>query len=289
MSNFNYDPGVQNSPFGLLVANPQGSNYATESGFTTTETNLLRKAIREAIFDAAPAQYNALKLVFAKEPIEKDSDEFEYLEHTFGRTALEVASTAAAVPASAGNVVTQVVTMTPASMNYLTVDLVVSYPGENQEGVIQSVNAGANQITIASRTSAPLPEVTAGSKFAVRSTIDGDGSDFFANYERLETITRYNYVQWFLRARRWDRVELQKFENTGTTDYLVKDQQQKLKQLRVDLFASYFNGYRGEYQISSSRIAKSMGGIYPTMVDAGSMTSKPTLAGFKSAFESLAF
>lgn len=287
MSNTTYTPGIQNSPFGLLVANPQGSQYAAESGFTTEETILLRKAVREAIFDAAPAQYNALKLVFAKDPLGKASDEFEYLEQTFGRTAPEAASGVAAAAPSAGNVVTHAFDLTAGTISKVSVDLIITYPGADNEGVIQSISGVT--ITVASRTSAGLPIVATGDKFAIRSTIDADGSDQFSNYERLETITRYNYIQWFLRAKRWDRVELQKFENTGTTNYITQDKKEKLKQLRIDLFASYFNGHRGEYQISGSRIAKSMGGIFPTMLSAGSLSANPTVAGLKTSFEQLAF
>ena len=288
MSNFNYEPGNQNSPFGNLVANPQGSYYATESGFGATETNLLRKDIKRAIFDAAPMQYTALKLVFAREPEKKSSDEFEYVEYTFGRNPIEVNGISAAVVASPGNQVTQVVTVTAASLDHITVDMVLTYPN-NEEGVIQSVNAGLNQITIGSLTSAGLPALAAGDFLAFRSTIEGDGQDSFSHYMRTETITRYNYIQFFLRAQRWDRIEYQKYVNNGTTNYLEIDRKEKLKQLRTDLFVSYFNGHRGEYQIANNNIAKSMGGVYPLMVNAGALNANPTTAGFKNAFEQLAF
>lgn len=288
MSNFVYEPGQQNSPFGNLVANPQGSFYATESGFTTETTNLLQKDIREALFDAAPMQYTALKLVFAREPEQKLLDEFEYLEYTFGRNPLEVNTNAAAVAASAGNQVTQNIVITAASMDYVSLDMVITYPN-NDEGVITAINTGTNTITVGSLTSQGLPAVVAGDLLAFRSTIEGDGQDDISYYDRLETITRYNYIQFFIRAQRWDRVEYQKYVNAGTTDYLEVGRKQKIKQLRTDLFVSYFNGHRGEYQISGGNIAKSMGGIYPTMVNAGSLSSNPTTAGLKNAFEQLAF
>lgn len=290
MANQGYTPGTQNAPFGITKANPQGSFYASESAtvFNATETNLLRKAIRERIFDAAPQQYNALKLVFSRSPKTVASDEFEYLEKTFGRNPLTANAISALVAAVAGTQVTQVITLTAASMDYVTPDMVITYPN-NDEGVIKSINAGANQITVGSLTSAGLPAVASGDVFAFRSTIEGDGQDFFAHYSRLETITRYNYVQQFLRAQRWDKWEYQKYVNTGTTDYLENDKEEKLKQLRTDLFVSYFNGHRGEYSTSASYAAKSMGGIYPTMVNAGSLTSNPTTAGLKAAFEALAF
>lgn len=286
MAEIIYAPGDQNSPFGLLNSNPQGSQYATESGFSADETILLRKAIKEKIFDAAPAQFNVLKLVFDQEAKDVASDEFEYLESTFGRSPLTANSTASAVAASAGNQVTQTFDVDNASLQRLTVDLLITYP-DNSEGVIKSISG--NTLTIGSRTSAGLPAVAVGDVFAIRSTIMADGADDFKTYHRTEVVTRYNYVQFFLRAKRWDRIELQKYKNTGTTNFLDHDRNEKLKQLRTDLFCSYFNGNRGEYSINGNMKAKSMGGIYPTMVSAGSLSANPTPSGLQAAFETLAF
>ena len=63
-------------------------------------------------------------------------------------------------------------------------------------GVV-TVVAGA-VITVNSLTSGGLPAVAIGDVFAVQSTIRSDGMDYFSNYERLDVITRYNYVQFFL-------------------------------------------------------------------------------------------
>ena len=286
MSNQLYQPGPQNEPFGLAQANPQGSFYGAESSLSPTETNLLHKAIRKKLFDSAPAQFNSLKLVFSTAPEEVDSDEFEYLEYTFGRNPLEAATTVGAVAPVPGTIVTQTFDLTAGALKYASVDLVITYP-DNSEGVITDITGST--ITVGSRTSAGLSAVTTGDIFAIRSSIEGDGNDSFSVYSRTETITCYNYVQFFARAKRWDRVELQKFMNTGTTDYLDVDKEQKKKQLRIDLFVSYFNGHRGEYALANSKIAKSMGGIYPTMVAAGSLSANPTVAGLQAAFEQLAF
>ena len=287
MSNRNYVPGQGNTPFGNTNTNPQSSQYKTISGYNPTESILIAKAIKKAIFDSAPAQYNALKLLYAKPFEEVNNDEFEYLEMTFGRSVLTSNAIVAAVAAVPGSPVTQTLTLTAASMNYLTPDLIIIYP-DNTKAVIRTI-ASATTITVESQTSSGLPAVASGDIFAIQSTIMADAMDYLSNYERMETVTRYNFVQWFIRAARWGRVELQKYENSGTTDYLVKDKEQKLKQLRVDLFNSFFNGNRGEFRISNGYIAKAMGGIYPTMVAAGSMSANPTVAGLKSAFEALAF
>jgi len=284
MSNTAYIPGIGNSPFGNPNTNPQGSQYGIESGYSAQESILIRKAIKEAIFDAAPAQYNALKLVFEKEFEEVNNDEFEYLEHTFGRTAPVVTVGDAAQAAVAGSSQTQTITF--ADVSHLSPDLILTYP-DNSKAVIKTIVG--NVVTVESHTSAGLPLVNVGDVFSIQSTIQADGMDYFSNYERLETITRYNYIQLFLRAWRWSRLELLKYQNSGTTDYLEKDKKEKMRQLRTDLFVSFFNGTRGEFAITNGYLAKSMGGIYPTMVAAGSMSANPTLAGLRSAFETLAF
>jgi hypothetical protein len=286
MSLTTYTPGTQNAPFGLPNTNPQSSQYGQESIYSPTEEILISKEIKKTIFDAAPEQYNALKLVFDKSFEEVGSDEFEFLEHTFGRQALEVQVGAAAQAAVVGAVQTQTITLTAASASQLAENLIITYP-DNTKGIIRNI-AGA-VITVESYSNQGLPLVAVGDLFSIHGTIDADGRDVFDNYSRLDVVTRYNYIQLFGRAARWDRVELIKHQNMGTTDYLVKDKKERMRQLRTDLFVSFFNGTRGEVRLNDGSIAKAMGGVFPTMQAAGSMTANPTVANLKAAFELLAF
>ena len=286
MSNTNYTPGPGNIPFGNQNTNPQASFYGVESQFSVTEANLIAKAIQSTLFDAATAQFDTLKLLFMKPFEDVNNDEFEYLEHTFGRSPLEANAIVGAAAAVPGTNQTQVIPMTAASIAHVSPDLVIIFP-DGSHGVVAAV--GAADITVNSLTNAGLPAVAIGDIFSIQSTILADGIDSFSNYERLETITRYNYVQFFLRAQRWARRELQKYKNSGTTNYLNVDKEEKMKQLRIDMFNSFWNGERGEYAIANSHVAKAMGGIYPSMIAAGSATSNPTVAGLQSAFETLAF
>lgn len=287
MSAETYLPGPGNTPFGNTNTNPENSNYGNESQFSPTESLLIAKAVRRAIFDAAPAQYNALKLLNMKPMKDVNLDEFSYLEKTFGRTPIEAAAIVAAVAPVVGASQTQTIPLTAASMQHVAIDLIVIYP-DNSKAVITQVGAG-NQIIVTSQTNDGLSAIANGDIFAFQSTIESDGMDSFSNFERLETVERFNYVQFFMRAQRWSRVEIQKHINAGTTDFLANDKMHKMKQLRVDFFNSYFNGQRGEFPLSGGRVAKAMGGIYPTMISAGSATSNPTVAGLQTAFESLAF
>lgn len=286
MANTNYTPGVGNLPFGNQNANPQGANYPNDSAYTPTETNLLAKSIEPSLYDAAPKQYAAMKLLFQKPVKDVNLDEHEYLEYTFGRQAVEATSAIAAVAASPGNVVTQSFDVSTASLSNLRVSDILTYP-DNTEAVITLI--AGNTITVSSRANIGISAVAIGDSFAIRSTIMADGQNQFDNYSRLETVTRYNYVQFFLRAQRWDEIEMQKYENAGTTDYMTVDKKQKVKQLRYDMFISFWNGHRGEYTLSGARVAKSMGGIYPTMIAAGSQVGTPTLGGLQATFETLAF
>ncbi len=286
MSATTYSPGIGNAPFGNLNTNPEKSNYSVDSGFSPEESNLIQKEIRKRIFDAAPSQYNALKLLSMKPMIEKNLDEFEYLEKTFGRTPIESTAVVGAVAGAAGVSQTQVIPLTAASLSHVSLDLIVIYP-DNTKAVVTAI--APTSITVTSQTGDGLSAVAIGDIFSFQSTIEADGQDFFSNYERLETITRYNYIQFFLRAQRWTRIELQKHKNAGTTDFLMHDKQHKMNQIRVDFFNSYFNGQRGEFPLSSGFVAKAMGGIYPTMQAAGSASSNPTVAGLQAAFETLAF
>ena len=282
-----YNPAVSN-PFGIVNANAQGANYATESGYSAETLILLGKEVQREIFDAAPQQFNALKVLFSKNFETVGSDEHEYLEHSFGRSSLTANAISAAVGATPGSPASQNITLTAASISRVGLNYIITYP-DNTQAIVRSINTGTNVITVESITSGALPAVADDDIFAIRSTIDGDGFSGFTTYERLETVTRYNYVQFFMRVARWGEIEQQKFINMGTTNYMDADKKEKVRQLRTDLFVSFFNGVRGEFQLSGGTPAKSMGGIYPLMIAAGATPSNPTISGLKSAFEAAAF
>lgn len=281
-----YTPGVGNSPFGDKQANAQGSNYPLESGFTPTETLLLEREVKRAIFDAAPAQYMSLKVLFSKPFEEKNLTEFTYLEKTFDRSPLEANAISAAVPAVPLTVQTQAITLTAASIANVSRDMIVIYPN-NDKGTV--VNIVGLVITVNSHTGFGLPAVAVGDIFAIQSTIDADARDHFNPYGRLQLIERYNYIQSFIRARRWGRIELQEWKNSGKTDYLDFDKKVQTEQLRVDMFNSFWNGLRGEVQLEDLTLAKAMGGIYTLMLLAGSAQATTTIAAFEDTFKALAF
>lgn len=285
-----YNPGVGGAPFGnALGANALGSDYAANSAYTPAPTDLIRRELFEALFDAAPAKYNILKLLFEQQFETVKSDEFYYKEYTFGRAPLVAQANAAAVAAVVGTTVSQTYTITAASFK-ITLDMVIGFnDAANTKGIVTALNAAAGTITVTSQTSGGLPAVTAGDYLIPMSTFRADGQSLFQTYQRLETIERYNYLQGFLRARRWGKIELKKFENLGTTDYLQRDTEELMKQVRYDVFASFFNGTRGEFTTAVGEPGKAMGGVYPTMVAAGSATATTTTSGLQATLEALAF
>lgn len=291
MSTTVYQPGLGGSPYGnALFANALGSDYAANSAYGASETDLIRRALQETIIDAAPAKYNILKLLF-EQPMESvASDEYYWREQPFGRTPLAVTVGAAAVPAVIGSTVSQTITISAASIPFVTLDYVVCYnDAGNTKGIVTALNTTTGVMTITSQTSEALPALAAADVLVPMSTFRADSQNSFSTYQRLNTIERYNYVQRFLRARQWGRVELLKFQNLGTTDYLMKDVEEVIKQIRWDLFASFMNGTRGEFATAAGIPGKAMGGIFPLMTSAGAGSATTTIAGLQAAFEALAF
>ncbi len=281
--------GYAQSPNNNSMLNPYGSNYA--SAYSKAETNLIAEAIHKQIYDAAPQQYDALKVLHAfGKTLEKNLDEFVYKEKVFGRTSMTVHGWGSPTITLAGT--------------YATADVIPVAVGdivfhENGTPVIITAiapNAAANSATIdvACQTGGALPTFATGQVISFASTIIADGMDTFRHYDRLKTIERYNYIQFFQRNSRWSTVELQKMMNAGTTDYLAHDKTLKIEQLRIDQFAMLFNGTRGNFPIAAlagggSDDAKMMGGIYPTMVAAGAPEITTAISGLQTAFETLAF
>ena len=286
MSQTVYTPGPGNVPFGELNSNPEGSAFAQESAFSPTETLLLEKAVKRIIFDASPKQYKALKVLFSKPFEDKNAKEFHYIEKTFGRSVLEAAAISAAVAPVPNTVQSQNITLTAASISRVSKDMIIIYP-DNTKGTV--VNIVGNVITVNAHTGFGLSAVAVGEIFAIQSSINADARDHINIYSRMDTVERFNYIQSFIRARRWGREELQEWKNSGRTDYLDKDKDENMEQLRVDMFNSFWNGLRGEVLLEDGTVAKAMGGIFPLMQAANSAQGFTTLANFEDTFKTLAF
>lgn len=258
--------------------NALGSNYAALYGHATTD--LIARQIRYAIYDAAPKMYyDDLKILKAKPAKQKNSDEFFYQEKVFGRNSIIATANVAAG-------ITQIIPVTPTSTTITSVDMLITYPN-NAKGTVTKVDTTLSQITVQAMTGSTLPAVLANDVFAQLSTVAADGENKISTYMRLNTVERTNYIQLFARATRFGEVELFKYKNAGTTDYLENNRQEILNQFRIDLSNCYWNGLQGEVTLADGSKAKTMGGVVPIMQAAGSPTIATTVANIAPAFEDL--
>lgn len=271
-----YNPPGVNTNANL---NALGSNYATQFGHPNSL--LIQKVVRDVIFDAAPQQFFDLMLLNMKQSEECASDEFFYQEMGYGRNPLQ----ATANVAGAAYPATQVIPV--ASTDDITVDTIIVYPN-NAKGNVTAVVAGTS-ITVTPYTGGAVPAVTAGDVLANHSPVEADAQTGISQYFRSETIERFNYVQMFVKARRYGKMELFKYMKAGTTsNYLALDRKRLLQQFRTDLSNAFWNGERGEVTLANGTVAKTCGGIFPLMLAAGSPSTITPVATLPGAVEDIA-
>jgi len=281
-------PLKSTSPFGVQDANASGSDYATN--YTHSTTNLLREELQRKIIETTPEQYKILQLIMSRPTLYKNMFEFKYKEKGFGRTALVSASD----EISPGADTSQTLTVTAGGGDSIAYNDIIVYP-DNTKATVVSISGVT--VVVHPYTGETLPAVTTGDKFAIQAPLTADGQNFFAHYQRMSTTEKYNYIQTILRARRWNRGELQEYKNSGTTDYLDLDKADVLEQLRMDMFNVVMNGTRGQATLSSDGsatsanqyLAKASGGIVPTMIDGGASRVYATPATLVPLFENTAF
>ena len=281
-------PNLAQAPAPWNSVNAIGDEYAT--AYSRDTTSLIRRAIAEKIYDAVPAKYKIFRLLFDK-PVEYvASDVFTYMEKTFGRTVLQHISAD-----SVGSAATQEIELSTGGSANITKNKIIVYP-TNRKAIVTNVNTSTDVISVkALNGQAALPALTGDEYFAIQTSVIADGQNFLTHYDRMKKIERYNYLQLMHRDKRWTRKEITKFKNLGTTNYYALDKKEQLQLLLQDMFASLWNGERAEADITSPEgsgtyKAKTMGGIFPLMVAAGSSNSTGvTSSQLKDAFEVLAF
>lgn len=287
-------PGVATTPFGAANVNSEGSTYAAT--YSKLSTDLVSKYIERQIFDVTNKQYAAFyTFMYNKAMQEVPSTEFHYKESVWGREAATVNAWV-----NGTQTITLAGTYTLATDVPFTVNDVIILPQVNRPAIVSSIawtnGLNGTDIVVRCQTGSGVfgaGEVVAGDVLSLQSAIIGDGMDRFFHFERADTLDRYNYIQLFQRNSRWGQVELLEMQNNATTDYLNYDKNQKLEQLRVDLFSTWLNGTRGEATLTMAGgtylPAKMMGGVVPTMIAAGCPSTSVTIAGLPAAFETYAF
>jgi hypothetical protein len=268
---------INSGRFSNTNLNSVGSEFAANYGHGVS--TLVQKMTNKLIFDAAPQQFLDLSFLNQHEVESNPSDEFFYQEATYQREAIVATGSAAAVSYPA----TQIIPV--ASLDFVSTNMIVVYPG-NYKGVITDFDTSALTITVTPYTNKSLPAVAANDLLANLSTIDHDGSEGFAQYFRMSTIERSNYIQLFNRAIRYGEVELHKMRNAGTTSNFLSMERDKLfEQHRIDISNAFWNGQKGEVKTANGTPAKTTGGVYSTMVEAGSPKFSATASTLVDAFE----
>lgn len=275
--------------------NAPGSNYASTYSYSTS--NLIKEAIAYQIFDAAPAQYDPLKLLYMSPMEEVASDEFVYKEKLFGRNSMQVGTGGVGGGGNTDTITLKADYDAATELPIVDGDIISAPDGTPMIVTDITYGDGANTTTIdvQAQTAVNIPAMSENDYLSIQSATTAAGMNFFMHYDRVKTLDRYNYIQFFQRARRWDRLSLTKMQNLAQTNFLSFDKKECIEQLRIDLLASLFQGTRGEVTVAPSEMAsgnykaKMMGGYYPTMVDAGASNAAPSLSGLKAAFEALAF
>lgn len=268
------------SGYSDVNANAVGSQYA--SIYNHAINDLLKRKFDELIWDAAPEQFMDLGLLFQKTPKIVGGDEHFWLEAPYDRIAIQAI---AAVSAS----FEQVIPVAPDVIPYIASNMILSMT-DNSGGIVKSVNPGNSTITVDAFTGAILPAVNIGDLFAVNSTIDPDGTTTIAPTYRLNTVTRFNYIQSISVKQRFGEVELLKYQMQGNTkNYLMEQKKRLAFQFKVSKSNAFWNGQRGEATSAENIPTKLMGGVDYFMSNYGSPSVSVSMANLSAAFEDLIF
>lgn len=259
--------------------NSVGSEYAALYGHDISL--LVQKLTNRAIFDAAPQQFMDLKLLNMVAAEQVNSDEFFYQEMGYQREPLVATASSAAVSWPT----TQTISVT--STDNISTNTIISYPN-GQKGSVVNVDTSLLTVTVSPYNGDTLPAVSADDILANVSSVDHDGSDGFAQYFRASTIERVNYVQLFNKAIRYSEVELHKLKTMGTTsNFLEMERNAMFNQHRIDLSNAFWTGQKGEIITADGTPAKTTGGVFSAMVEAGAPNAVANTSTLVDAFEDI--
>jgi len=212
-------------------------------------------------------------------PEQVNSDEFFFQEMAYQREPLIATAVSAAVSFPA----TQVISVQ--SVDNIATNTIISYPN-GQKGSVTNVDTSLLTVTVSPYNGDTLPAVAADDVLANVSSVDYDGSEGFAQYFRASTIERSNYVQLFNKAIRYSEVELHKLKNQGTTsNFLEMEKAAMFNQHRIDISNAFWTGQKGEIITQNGTPAKTTGGVFTSMLEAGAPNALATSATLVDAFE----
>ncbi len=259
--------------------NELAAQYASEFGHDTTF--LIRRITNRDVWDAEPQQFLDLKLLNMFQFEQEASDEFNFLERTYLGKPLQATAIAGSVTSPA----TQTFAVT--TLQHVSTDMIMTYPN-NTKGTITAIDTTALTVTITPMTGQTLPAVAIGDLFSHLSNVDANRLDGFPTFFRSDYIERFNFIQRISYAITFTDTERWKHEKAGTIDnYVAQQKEDLMKVVRTRISNILWNGERGEVSLSNGKKEKTTGGIFPTMVAAGSPSSSTTISNIRKPFEDM--
>lgn len=272
---------IFNQNYGLMNSNAPGSPYAIEFGHQTS--NLFMNVVKKSLIDLTPQQYYELALTnmtgLMQGGIMQRTDEEIFFQYANQRRSL-VTPVLLANIASAAVQVIPVINPDAAqpSMEFTMTD--------ETRGTVDSVDVPGGTVTLRAHTNYTLPALAIGGqfKFPQSSQVSTDGTSDILNSFRLnQLIEKKVLIQLYDQIIKMDRLEEDKYNQAGTTNYLVEQMQQGMKQYMMNMSIDWWTGQGGEANTYGIRRAKTMQGWLQAHLEAGGYQTTCTPATVETA------
>ncbi len=282
MSFRSYAENINNAPFGLQNTNAPGSPYA--AAYSRGVTNHLFLPVDPVIFDAQPQQFLDLQYLMAFATEEAPGDELIWQENVWSRAPIVTDANFAGTSASPGNIVTGVIGVAANSMRYVYPGQKLTYTTTNGTGaqtqcVVDSVDTGAETITVKSMVGVALLPLASGSKITDNYTLGGDGQSTFVQPRRTQTVQRTNLIESVGPEEiLWNHKERIKWKNQSQTNFIETDMKNLLTQMKTSMVQRLWYSQYGETTTLGGAIAKTSEGIVPQIQNNGGATINSTMS-----------
>jgi len=273
----NEKENVKNQDFNAL-----GSQYAAEFGHGST--GLLERELDNMILDTAPKMFADLKLLSMVKWGTCIGDELSWKES--GEQRVEITSNGTSATVSYPNTQTFSVT----SMEGVAKDVLIAYPN-GAVGNITDFNTTSQTITVSPQVNGTLPAVVSGASFANIAPIQADGKEGFGIYFSMQTIERTAYLQMGSIARVYSEMVMRKHQQLGTTkNFLAMEYSKMMLHIQTSIANTLWLGKKGEIKTAEGIPAKTTGGVFEAMLDAGATSANGvTPSTLVDSFESVVF
>ena len=284
-----YVENTNNLPYGLPNTNAPGSPYAL--AFNRGTTNHLALPVDPIIFNAQPQQFLDLQYLMAFNSQEEAGDESIWHEDVWSRSPIITRTTFAGVALSAGVSVPGTINVTAATLPFVYPGQQIYYRGTDgvaASATVTSVTStpGAEAIVVSSQVGRPLPPITVvGAAITNGMTFGSDGQTTWAQPTRLQTIQRTNLIEKIGPEQKlWNELERKKWKNLSQTNFMTRDMQNLLTQLKVSISQRIWFGLYGENttpisgQGGTAGIGKNTEGIVTAIQNNGGTTLNSTMS-----------